>query len=352
MVLLCLAGCREVPDSPIKSDERVVFFPTYAHLSADGATWTVRIHGWIHEPERDSVVRRAALEAFRLHLGLRSDDAETPVFQARARAFLVDNERGKEIPFLLGGQVYTTGMSEADGHFLGTVRLPAGDVQQLTARGDADDGWVPFQAITRAGDGRVFAGRVQFIGPTGLSVISDIDDTIKVSNVADRDALLYNTFVGEYEAVEGMADLYAGWAASGACFHYVSASPWQLYEPLAAFLGASGFPAGSFHLRTFRWTPESVSELFGSPAPHKRAAIESILTAFPQRHFILVGDSGQEDPETYATLAREHPEQVQRVLIRDVTGEARDSERYQTVFEDVPEDRWTIFSRPGEIEPQ
>ena len=54
--------------------------------------------------------------------------------------------------------------------------------------------WLSFEAIARPSDERKFWGRVQLIGPKGLSVISDIDDTIKVTNVRNRKLLLTNTF--------------------------------------------------------------------------------------------------------------------------------------------------------------
>ena len=50
----------------------------------------------------------------------------------------------------------------------------------------------------------------------GISVISDIDDTIKVSHVANRGRLLRNTFVNPFAPVPGMAELYQAWREAGA----------------------------------------------------------------------------------------------------------------------------------------
>ena len=158
--------------------------------------------------------------------------------------------------------------------------------------------------MTRPGDNRRFAGAVQLIGPRGFSVISDIDDTIKITEVGDRRALLANTFLREFREVPGMAALYRRWAKEGVFFHYVSASPWQLYAPLAAFLEAACYPSGSVHLKGFRWADTSLLDLFSSAEKTKRQAIEPILALFPHRRFILVGDSGERDPEIYAALAR------------------------------------------------
>ena len=65
---------------------------------------------------------------------------------------------------------------------------------------------------------------------------------------------------------------------------------------------------------------------------------------YPQRKFVLVGDSGQQDPEIYGLFARKYPRQVIAVFIHDVTGEPAESPRYQTAFEMVPAERWRLFT--------
>ena len=182
-------------------------------------------------------------------------------------------------------------------------------------------------------------------------MISDIDDTIKVSEVADRKALLRNTFLKPFEAVDGMAAVYRLWNTEAkAQFHYVTASPWQLYPALSEFIRSNRFPAGTFDMKSFRWKDRKFWNLFKSPEPYKRRVIEPILNAFPQRRFVLVGDSGERDPEIYGALAREHPDQVVRILIRDVTGENSDDARYRKAFKAVPSERWQVFRNAREIE--
>jgi phosphatidate phosphatase APP1 len=48
-------------------------------------------------------------------------------------------------------------------------------------------------------------------------------------------------------------------------------------------------------------------------------AIEEILELYPQLPFILVGDSGQEDPEIYREVVRRFPRRVLAIYIRNVT---------------------------------
>jgi phosphatidate phosphatase APP1 len=80
--------------------------------------------------------------------------------------------------------------------------------------------------------------------------------------------------------------------------------------------------------------------------------IEQIMADFGQRRFILIGDSGEHDPEIYGDLARKHGERVAHIYIRNVTGESRDGERMTNAFRDLPEDRWTLFEDAGGLTPK
>jgi phosphatidate phosphatase APP1 len=349
MFTALLAALFTQADSPIKTDEVVIFFPTFARLDPEKQTWTLPIHGWIYEPETDSIRRRLALGMLRRALDLDENDAESAYFKQRARAFLVDNEAGKKIPIRVGERMILLDESDERGHLRGEVRLTADEAKKLLAAQKGKAGWLDFQAVLREGDNRSFPGRVQLLGDEGVSVITDIDDTIKISEVTNKKALLANTFLREYRAVPGMPEVYAKWAEGQAVFHYVSASPWQLYEFLEEFRIKAGYPAGSFHMKTFRWKDSSFLGLFQSPEKYKPAVIEPMLQAFPKRKFVLVGDSGEKDPEIYAALARKFEGQVAQVLIRDVTGEAADAERYRKCFEGIPRQRWRIFKDAKEI---
>lgn len=336
--------------SEIKSDEVVVFYPTYAHWAEGGKTWTILVHGVIFEPEEDSVKRALAVAALRRRIGVRRGTPESAIFDRRVRLFLVDHERGKDIWIRLGPRVCRVGRSRPNGHFSARLQLGAADVDRLLASRQAQGDWISFRAVTRRGDNRRFVGRVQLIGGLGLSVISDIDDTIKHTQVGDRRAMLRNTLLCDFRAVSGMAELYRRWAAQGVVFHYVSGSPWQLYRPLSDFFRSEGFPAGSFHLKHFRLTDATAFNLLRSQEKTKLGAIEPILAAFPHRRFVLVGDSGEQDPEIYGRVARRHGEQIAAILIRNVTGEAADGERFRRAFEGVGQQRWELFRRPEELE--
>ena len=341
--------------SEIHRDERLIFFPTIGHREPETGAWHLPIHGWIFRPEADSHRRAAALGLLRKWLGLDPRGLEAELFEDRLRAFLVDNRARKIVTIRLDGRPFELVRSSSNGHILAALRLPPSAIEGELERHRDLSGAAPtaqrrlnFDVVMPSGDERTFEGSIHLVGEQGLSVISDIDDTIKITHVHDRTALLRQTFLRDFESVPGMADAYARWCAAGATFHYVSRSPWQLYESLAEFVSAHGFPSGTFHMRNFRWKNASTLQ----PDRHgakKQAVIEGILTALPRRQFACVGDSGEHDAEIYGELARRYPEQVKAIFIRNVTGESRDSPRFAQAFANVPADRWQIFDQSEEL---
>jgi len=182
------------------------------------------------------------------------------------------------------------------------------------------------------------AAVVQLVEDEGLSVISDIDDTVKVTEVFDGPAqVLRNTFLKDFTAVSGMAELLSRWSQDhGASVQYVSKSPPELYEPLHDFLQREGFPVAAVHLCPI-WSRERSS--------FKERRIESILRVFPRRRFVLVGDSGEQDPAVYAGLLRRHPEQISKILIREVTPQHPVDLQ---LFRGLDRRRWQVFRKPSE----
>lgn len=160
-------------------------------------------------------------------------------------------------------------------------------------------------------------GLVNLLEPTGISVVSDIDDTIKDTQVlAGAKTVLRNTFFKAARPVDGMANTYKSLYDQGLDFHYVSNSPFQLVSMLKDFLHENNFPLGSFHLRM---SGNPFSRLTETPGQAKRESVLQILKDFPERKFIFIGDSGEIDLEIYARIAREHPGRVIKIFIRDVT---------------------------------
>jgi phosphatidate phosphatase APP1 len=130
----------------------------------------------------------------------------------------------------------------------------------------------------------------------------------------------------------------------------VSSSPWQLYSPLQEFVRDAGFPWATMSLKEVRFRDETLLNLFKKGTDTKPAQIEPILQHYPHRQFILIGDSGEEDPEVYGDITRRYPSQICRILIRNVDGSVTDNDRYKKAFENVAQSKWQLFNDPEQIE--
>ncbi len=326
--------------------EHVVFYPSYAARTPDGRGWSLTVQGSVYDP-RISWLRRKPVFAV-IRRVLRMDRTAEEYFRIRMRQFLMFGLRGRSITVKIGDHERHVGESDYMGLFRGDIVLSDADLSELVP-GVLPGGWLPFQAALATADDRRVVGKLQLIGAEGVSIISDVDDTIKHSNVPNRKDLFRNTFTRTFVPVSGMPELYRDCAQAGAAFHFVSGSPWQLYEPLSEFMREEGYPAGSFHLKRFR-IRDSARKIRKSPQKaHKRAAIEPILAAFPRRKFVLIGDSGEQDPEIYASVLKERPNQIAGIYIRAVREETRDAERLQAAFAGLEPSRWTVYGEPAEI---
>ncbi len=191
-------------------------------------------------------------------------------------------------------------------------------------------GWAPVRFVLlepAPRDDRTATVRGEALVPGAdapFGVISDIDDTVLVTGATRLREVLRRTLledVHERLPFPGAPALYRAFAAQGAPTFYVSSSPWNLHAPLLRFLRLNGLPVGPLALRDWGLTPPD--EGGRGHAGHKGREIAAILASFPRLAFVLVGDSGQEDPEIYAALARERPGRIRGVLIRHVAGAGR-----------------------------
>jgi phosphatidate phosphatase APP1 len=179
------------------------------------------------------------------------------------------------------GEVETQVTTERRGYAATTLTVPG--LQPGWHRVDVT--LVPDEVDADAVTGR---GRVLVPDPEApFAVISDIDDT------------------GDAEGV----------VASLPSFFYVSTGSWAMYPLLTKFLQGRGFPRGPLFLTD--WGPTD-RYIVRSGKEHKRNSIGRLLNAYPSTRFVLIGDSGQGDPEVYLEIAGSHPTQVAAIVIIDV----------------------------------
>jgi phosphatidate phosphatase APP1 len=180
----------------------------------------------------------------------------------------------------------------------------------------------------RNGDAVRAEAQVLVPPPTArFGVISDIDDTVVWTRVANRLKMLVmlaRSNAHTRKPFEGVAAFYralhagAGGAQGNPIF-YVSSSPWNLYAPLVEYLSVQQIPLGPLLLKDY-----GDHLLFATREHHghKLACIESILQTYPRLPFVLIGDSGEQDPEIYSEVVHRFRQRVRVIYIRSVDPDA------------------------------
>ena len=203
-------------------------------------------------------------------------------------------------------------------------------------------------------------GTTVLAAETGWGMISDIDDTIKVTMTPSPLGILHTTFVvADPEPITGMPELYVHISRTLQTppFFYLSASPYNLYPFLKRFRTAH-YPQGTIMLRDASWQNLGglITSLTQDTQAYKVSRMHKIHAWFPHRRFICVGDSTQKDPESYGEIARTFPGWVGAVFIRKVTDiaemdvKAQNSpERFEKAFKGVDRRLWHVFTDPKEL---
>jgi phosphatidate phosphatase APP1 len=338
---------RSRPLTNLAEDDRVVLFPSLGYLASDEKHWLVTVHGEVSGPGRMTLGKRVMLRILKRAMRASKEALASPLFLQRIARFVSRSRSGRRIAVQIGERTYALpDETSRNGHFQAAVRVPV--EERRSGHLQLDPEYLPLE-VCGPDHQTVARGVACLLPPTGVSVISDIDDTIKHSQVACKRTLLMNTFLRPFETVPGMVSLFREWADRGAAFHYVSSSPWQLYEHLAEHLAMEGFPAGSFHLRSISPAGHLIRRLLLVRRTGKAAMVRTLLNMFPQRRFVLVGDSGEHDPEIYGAIARRFPQQVAGIFIRRLGGPSSKRRRFASAFEGVDSSIVRLFRHAWEV---
>ncbi len=223
------------------------------------------------------------------------------------------------------------GVTDAEGYFVLRLQPESEELVSPWTTGTVELG----------GDYRGLTGRhttrldVRVPGPEArFGILSDIDDTILETGVQRVAQMIRQTFTGSAltrTPFPGAPELYRDLAAAVNPVFYVSSSPWNLHTFLTAFLRHRAFPMGPVLLR----------DLLGNAAGRepKAGRISEILDLHPQLPFVLIGDSGEKDPQIYADIVRAHPGRILAVYIREVRldpGDGRVEHVSEAWDQDVP----------------
>jgi len=156
-----------------------------------------------------------------------------------------------------------------------------------------------------------------------FGVISDLDDTVIQSDVVNLLKLVRNTLLKNAHTrlpFEGVAAFYhalqRGTNNGYNPIYYVTSGPWNLYDLIVDFFEIRGIPAGPLHMTRLGLRRDQL--IRPNRRKHKLAAIHELLTTYPDLPFLLIGDSGELDPEIYLQVVLDHPGRIKVIYIRDV----------------------------------
>ncbi|EPX72252.1 actin cortical patch protein [Schizosaccharomyces octosporus yFS286] len=169
------------------------------------------------------------------------------------------------------------------------------------------------------GQARAVLSEVPVLGRTGVSIISDIDDTVKNTRVVEGSKkVAENTLLAPLseQYIEGVSDWFRVMTNLGATIHFVSNSPWQLWPMISEFFDTSNIPLiASIQLRHFS---SVIQNLVEPAAQRKREALLHTIRNLGDRKLLLIGDNGEQDLDIYAEITTCFPDRVLGILIRDV----------------------------------
>jgi len=163
-------------------------------------------------------------------------------------------------------------------------------------------------------------------GPEGVTaIVSDLDDTIRISNSADKLKVGFNglftkkvftgmaTLVDEVLATNGSARLEPT-TQDQDLFHVLSNSPRFLMGIVKSLLNQFNYPKRTVHLRS--WLTERNKIAF------KTKELKSIADDLPQNSSLLLwGDNVEYDPLVYTNFQTKNPTRVYDIYIRRVRRE-------------------------------
>ncbi|ORY64131.1 uncharacterized protein BCR38DRAFT_343853 [Pseudomassariella vexata] len=185
------------------------------------------------------------------------------------------------------------------------------------------------------------------VPPTGLTIISDIDDILRITKIYVPKEGLLNSFARPFTQWINMPEIYANWSASipDFHFHYLTTTPEQVTRNYMEFIYKT-YPLGSFDTRPLNFSDVSATLQI------RRFLLDKIFQTFPQRKFVLMGDTTNSDVmKAYPALAKDYPNQVQCIFLRNTSStDDADLFPYDTSgFEGLDQKTYMFFNVPDDL---
>jgi phosphatidate phosphatase APP1 len=185
--------------------EEMMLFPNVGFQRKEG-DWRLNLHGWRFQPSKRNKFLGDTSSAAAERLARLVATSEQLVYyndtfnRDRIKPFMVEDEKNEKIDIMIGTKHNYTTKTDGEGQFRTSFVIPNADVQEMK-KTLKNDQVITYKAIGDNAD--VWEGKIHLLERQGLSVVSDIDDTIKISEVLDKIRLVANTFIHGFRVVEG-----------------------------------------------------------------------------------------------------------------------------------------------------
>ncbi|TFK48542.1 hypothetical protein OE88DRAFT_1684649 [Heliocybe sulcata] len=319
-----------------------LLIPSYSNYTEQG--WNVRFYGLVYKlpnvstSDLDSIINGLSTsnlnDTQQALLQNRTQDlASVPIANANISAVVyangsaVTDQSGIAIPTTdeVGEFDYFTTIPGLHDNFAATTVVETG-ILDVTGPGNGTSILVP---------------------SSGISVVSDIDDVLRITKVYVPNEGLYNSFVQPYINVPGMTELFAHWLQTlpGVSFHYDTTTPVELTRTYVEYL-FNNFPLGSLDMRPINITePSQVLDA-------RQNSLLKLFQTFPNRKFVLVGDTSSSTLlSAYPQISTQFPNQLACIFIRNTSStDSDDKIPYNTKeFQNVSSDKYFFYRVPEDL---
>ncbi|KAI4719184.1 hypothetical protein E4T48_04529 [Aureobasidium sp. EXF-10727] len=335
---------RRLPHKKKKETERqpwsITTYPTYAHRNDDG--WTAHIHGNLHhrQPYDENQLNKL-LSSFLIRTRLRVkkwkiwesgfhtlNDTELaqgrPIAHEVASVPICHGTIGAVVDACDEGSILPVATNQ-EGSFYGTTTI-SDSCALANNKSNLD---IPSQKFTlvpcnlRSGidEDVKNSAEVLFVPPTGVTIIADLDDVLRVTNVWNVKQALLNVFVRRFTAWRNMPDvlydLKARIEAEGqnVHFHYLTDAPEAISGSYVDHI-FDMYPKGSFDFRPMNFT--KTREMIHA----REYNLKRLMQSFPSRRFISIGDTTNAMDRFPHAMDDFYP-RIQCILVRDVSATER-----------------------------
>ncbi|TGO21075.1 hypothetical protein BPAE_0244g00060 [Botrytis paeoniae] len=348
---------------------QVLNIPGYANWTDQG--WNLRVHGNVFKQPNISESKLDDLANIFL-VGTSIEDLpaaqQTQARNLTAEIFVVQQAH-VNVSFSLEPAASQGGDGESGGG--GAVTAGGGAqnitlVGQTTVEGDYDQfiqianvsgpgGYLApgndttdIQRINVYTDGTLTGNATSYLVPeSGITIISDIDDILRVTKIYEPEEGLLNSFARPFTQWMNMPDIYANWSRTipNFHFHYLTTTPEQVTRNYMQFIYDT-YPGGSFDTRPLNFSDVSATLSI------RKYLLTKIFETYPNRKFILMADTSNSDVmKDYPEMATDFPGQVQCIFLRNTSGtDSGDKFPYETSgFQNLNQSQYMFFLVPDDL---